>query len=217
MCNPVVMRGFSKSNHCSLHVLFRQLSVAFAKQIYNPLMRLKVLVPYRSTPSSGDHLQPDKCEEGYQYALRILEKMPVSRETAKLQMEFQIPIQHIGGTFGLGCSPHSFHDGLQVREIRLRLGREIGGQSFYGAAHLVKLNHILLCEIDHPGATAAFLCYESIVLQKINCLADCSLCDAEALSPFAFDNACAGQQRSIHDLCQQLFGQRLLDEAVGRE
>src|ERR1700733_2132429 len=131
-------------------------------------------------------------------------------------MKFEIPIEHVWSTLRLGCPSHSIYDRLQIRKVRLRLRREICRKAFDRAAHLVELDDVLLSEIDDASASAAFLGDEDVALQKIDRFSDSSLRHTKVLRPPALDNSLARRQSPVHNLCQEFFGQRFLDEALGR-
>src|ERR1700733_1589816 len=136
MCNPVARCGLGETDHCSLDVLLYNVPFAFPQEIDDPLMRFEVFVPNRSTSPARDHPQPDKCKEGSQHSLGVIQQMFIPGESAQFKMELQIVVEHAARALGLGGLAHTIHDGLQGGEVWLGKSGKMCGKPLNRAAHL---------------------------------------------------------------------------------
>ena len=132
-------------------------------------------------------------------------------------MKLKIAIQQ---SFAMTCRrglAHSVNGKLQWGKIGLCGRRQTRCQSFERATKkLVKLDYVLMAEMDDPGASAGLLGDKALLSQDIDCFADRGLGDAEFGRPSTLDNPPARPERAVHDFRAQQVGKVLFEKPFGR-
>src|SRR5271156_692470 len=131
-------------------------------------------------------------------------------------MKLKIAIQQ---SFAMTCIrglAHSVDSKLQRRKVGLGGRRQARCQSFERATKLIKLNYVLMAEMDDPGASSGLLGDKPLLSQDVDCFTDRGLGDTEFSRPSTLNNPLPRPEPPFHDFRAQQVGKVLFQKPFGR-
>nr|WP_229741165.1 hypothetical protein [Silvibacterium dinghuense] len=167
---------------------------AFVDEVNDALVDLDVFPPYISGLSGGENADAGKSEERQDDPARVVEKIWIAGETAELEVEGEIPVEHVFGIVFLECLAHLIERRCERSDVGRGLCNEPRCQAFKNTPQGENLQHILFRQADDAGTPAGCLGDESILRQDVDGFPDRSLSDAETASPSPLDDTHPGKQ-----------------------
>ena len=212
---PVVVGVLPKPRRRVVNILLCNLALTLFHQIDDSLVSLKILFPDSRVLPRGKNPDPSEREHRHKDLLRMLKKAGIAWQTAELEMEFKVAVDHFVGTICCECVAHHFKPLLERFHITGSLCGEARSQTLKNATHFKNLQNVVLAETDDTSTPSSRFGYKSILGEHVDCLADRPLGNTKLARPRSLDNSYSRAQRSAGYFTSETIRNGVLNERFG--